>query len=500
MRFREIKELRQSGRLEEALTMALSEYEANPQGEWERKSLSWVYYDYCKRAADNADWAAFQENVSKLIEPEFVQADQFLSNSLVWCFLKISRGCLRDYSNPKDINIFLDQLFEYVQPLNLQIPGKEHSLVLDIFYRFRDQWHGFATFMEWWGWDNFEEEDYQLITLKNGKTMPISKVEGCYIAVSKHLLNEGDADTIKGFIPKIEKVADEHPEMTYPGYFEGKLRLKTGEHAEETLRAIIPFVKKKSTEFWAWQLMAEAVQDDEEKAFACLLRAANSRTKPGFLVNVFYMLARYLVAKRDFVGARKYLEKYMRVKQNSENKYVPRDVYMWTHQNWYSNATGHSIVDDIDYMKITNEILLGDLPEHIVLVTYVNIDKNIANFTYAKGKEGFFWFGRDLRPRIGSVLSLRWEEMDDNGRVKALSASEVKEIPETSFCKVVKGTIVSNARGTVHFLKVGRETYFVEPSILPRQGIDDGAEISALIAYSFNKKKNEWGWKCIRRI
>lgn len=500
MPYREIKDLRMSGQLEAALEMALSEYEENPEGEWERRNLSWVYYDFCKRAADQGDWDSFKEHISKLTDYDFVQEDQMLNNSLTWCLLKISRSVLRKYSNQKDINQVLDQLYVYAQALNLTRPGKEHSLILDIFYRFRDEWSEFPAFMEWWGWDNFEAEDYQLEKMSNGKTMPISKVEGCYIAVSKQLLAKNNADEIRAFIPRIEKISDEHPEMTYTGYYEGKLRLKTGELGEETLEAIIPFVKKKVTEFWAWQLLAEAVQDDEEKSLACLLRAANSRTKMSFLVNVFYQIARYLVSKDDYAGARKYLEKYVEVKQKSENQFIPRDVYMWTRQPWYTTAEGPSIVDNLDYMKITNEILAGDLPEHIVLVTFVNKEKNVANFIYARGKEGFFRYSRDLRPRIGSVLSLRWEKMEENGRVNALTAAEVKEIPETNFCKVVTGTIASNPRGTAHFLRVGRESYFIEPSILPKQGIEDGTEFTALIAYMFNKKRGEWGWKCVRRM
>ena len=48
MSAKEIKEFRQAGKLEEALTLAKAELEAEPQGKWPKRNISWVYYDYLK--------------------------------------------------------------------------------------------------------------------------------------------------------------------------------------------------------------------------------------------------------------------------------------------------------------------------------------------------------------------------------------------------------------------------------------------------------------------
>lgn len=45
----EIKELRQSGKLEEALIMAQTELEADPNNIWAKRNISWVFYDYLKK-------------------------------------------------------------------------------------------------------------------------------------------------------------------------------------------------------------------------------------------------------------------------------------------------------------------------------------------------------------------------------------------------------------------------------------------------------------------
>ena len=54
---KEIKELRQSGQLEEALTMAQTELVADPSNIWAKRNISWVYYDYLKanNSPENCD-------------------------------------------------------------------------------------------------------------------------------------------------------------------------------------------------------------------------------------------------------------------------------------------------------------------------------------------------------------------------------------------------------------------------------------------------------------
>jgi len=49
MSFKEIKELRQAGKLDEALQMANQALEAEPDNIWNKRAAAWVYYDYLKK-------------------------------------------------------------------------------------------------------------------------------------------------------------------------------------------------------------------------------------------------------------------------------------------------------------------------------------------------------------------------------------------------------------------------------------------------------------------
>jgi tetratricopeptide (TPR) repeat protein len=63
---KDIKELRQSGRLEEALAMAQNELNAQPDNIWGKRNISWVYYEYIKKYAHAFDYEGFIENLTKL--------------------------------------------------------------------------------------------------------------------------------------------------------------------------------------------------------------------------------------------------------------------------------------------------------------------------------------------------------------------------------------------------------------------------------------------------
>ena len=59
---KEIKELRQSGELEQALAMAQNELDAAPENIWGKRNISWVYYEYLKRYAQEINFDGLNKN------------------------------------------------------------------------------------------------------------------------------------------------------------------------------------------------------------------------------------------------------------------------------------------------------------------------------------------------------------------------------------------------------------------------------------------------------
>ena len=80
----DIKKLRLSGRLDEALTMAQQEYAAQSNGLWQRSALAWVYDAICKRAAEAGDLEAFRTAFVPLAELGLFGQDNILTDAMSW--------------------------------------------------------------------------------------------------------------------------------------------------------------------------------------------------------------------------------------------------------------------------------------------------------------------------------------------------------------------------------------------------------------------------------
>ena len=81
---KEIKELRQSGELEQALAMAQNELDAAPENIWGKRNISWVYYEYLKRYAQEINFEGFIENLQKIKELNLPEAEVMIFDTAAY--------------------------------------------------------------------------------------------------------------------------------------------------------------------------------------------------------------------------------------------------------------------------------------------------------------------------------------------------------------------------------------------------------------------------------
>lgn len=251
-----------------------------------------------------------------------------------------------------------------------------------------EMWPQMVDFFDWWNLDKLTKEDYTPFVNQKGQKM-ITVAERAFIANSKALLRLNDTNRIKSFLPKLDALINTHKEMVYPGYFYGKLLLALGSDTENELKVIIPFARKKSTEFWVWQLLSDVFSQDEDKQLACLLRAVHCRTQESFLGKVRTRLASLLI-KRSLLDHARYQIDAVAQCYTAQGWRIPHDIEDWMRQPWYSSATPDKC-NPIDYQRITDDILCAGSEEYIAVVTFVNEkkafdlnDRGIGTKNYSK--------------------------------------------------------------------------------------------------------------------
>lgn len=499
----DIKRLRQEGKLDDALKMAKEEFEASPTDDWAKRNLAWVYDNYCKKYAEEGNYHAFDESVCALIDLGVNESEPMLINSIGWRFRSIVGSLDNNVDETEQIRV-LDRMFQLVRQFKFEKPSETYSVLLKSFLKYKDIWPGFKEYCEWWDYENFRPEDYVCEIFASGKKESFSLVERAYIAYSKCLLkdNPRDMEKIKSFVEKLESLAETHPEMDYPGYFAGKLMLSINDDGNDIVTTIRPFVQKKKNDFWAWQLLAEAVEKDNRDLYlACLLRAIHCKTKDDFLVKIRLRLVDEFVRRQVYDHAALQLRLYCKTKLAVNNNWQPTgEIRNYLEQPWYRlHRSAQQGPLPIDYMSLTNNVLFGDVPEQVCVVSFVNTDKQIVNVVHGKEKEGFFKYDSSLCPQIGMKLSIRIQEISKDGFMKVFSARVCSEDTHTDleYFKEEEGTVIFNQQKNVYSFKTGEIVCFIPPQFVEKHAIEKGQKLIATILYAYNKKKEKWMWKLL---
>ncbi len=500
MSFKEIKELRQAGKLDEALQMANKALESEPYNIWNKRAAAWVYYEYLKKNAQPELYEAFKDNLIKIKDLQLPEDEKMVFDNCAWQIGSLVFALQNtehvDYGK-------INELFEIIRDFNFTKPSEAYSFIYKAFHKGYQNWSNYLTFADWWNFDNLRSEDYLKEEFKDKKMMSIA--EQAYIAYSKKLL-EGEAldpfgqqraidkEKIQSFLPKLDALIDKHPNYQYPPYFKAKLLLASGSD-ENVLSAFLPFAKQKRNDFWVWELMAEIFSEDKDIQFACYCKALSLKTPEDFLVKLRQTFAKVLIEKRMYNEARTEIQRIIETREKKKWS-IPKQIVLWTEQEWYKSAIAKKDNQDLysSHIKQAEEILFQDIPEEIIAVEFVNENKSMLNFVKDKRKFGFFNYSGNLtKPQIGDLLKVRFNGDGQDGFYKILSAKKADSNVASDAMKDFEGTIKVISPQNFGFI----EDIFVEPKIIEESKLTDGQQVKGRAILSFNKKKNEWGWKAI---
>ncbi|MFB9862466.1 tetratricopeptide repeat protein [Rufibacter immobilis] len=494
---KEIKELRNSGKLEEAYAMAKAELGASPEDIWAKRNMSWVLYSQLKN--DHLGLSLFLSKLEELAALELPATEDMLFDNLSIVIAK----AVRQITSLPEPNIHdLLTLFNKVKDFPLKKQTVWYSSLYGAFHKgFKDTEH-FLPFADWWGLDNFREEDYQKETLPNGKEI-MSLAEQAYTAYAKQLLPkhiipgvvEFDREKVEAFMPKLDFIVENYPTYTYPAFYKAKLLLALGDE-ENMLAALLPFAKKKRNDFWVWDVLSEAFKGDEEKVLACYCRALLCHSPEEMLVNLRQRLAALLIKRELYSEAKTEIEKLI-VSRNSNSWRIPVGVTNWQETEWYQQTTAQKSNTEFykKYEQVADSLLFHDIPEESIIVSFVNSDKKMLNFITVDGKAGFFKYDRFVkRVEIGDTLTVRFKNgvRKDSCQVYTLSKANDYSLKE-KYIKEFEGPVrIPDGKG-FGFV----DNIFLHPSMVTSKKLTSGMAVQGKAIKVYDSKKGQWGWKVL---
>ena len=494
---KEIKELRQAGKLEEAYSMAKTEMQSEPENIWSKRNMSWVIYSQLDAAANNLPF--FLDKLEELKQMALPVTEEMFFENLSIVIAKAVRSITGETTI--DANK-VHQLFDAIKDLPLKRNSKWFSVLYKAFHKGLKDSFTYNEFADWWDFENFKPEDFQKEKLPNGKEI-MSLVEQAYIAYVKHLLpnhpQQGDVifdkSKAEAFLPKLIKIVEDHPNYQYPAYFHAKLLLALGDK-ENMLSALLPFAKKKRNDFWVWEILAEAFPNEPEKVFACYCKALSCKSPEEMLVNLRQKMAVKLIAKKQYNEARTEIELLVKSRTSNEFK-IPNEVANWQEQDWYKTAVAKK--SNIEYYHLfapeADALLYSDSPEEKVIVDFVNADRKMLNFIASDTKFGYFKYDRFLKEvKVGDVLNVRLHSGTPGVIYQVYTAVKVEDNKfRNQFFKEVNGEVRIPEGRAFGFLGDA----FVHPSVIAKLKLVDGMPLKGNAIKTFNQEKKQWGWKFI---
>lgn len=497
---KEIKELRQSGKLEEALAMAQDELKAQPDNIWGKRNISWVYYEYLKKYVQESNFQGFIENLNNIKNLNLPEEEVMIFDTSAFqigsMLFKIQSVEPIEYSK-------VNQIFDMIREFHFTKPAESYSFLMNAFHKGHQNWSRFMEFADWWGFQNFVTADFQSEEFNNRQLPALAdKVYGAYC---KKLIDgepidafgaikEVNQEKIKAFLPFLDDTINKHPEFKFLPYYKAQMLLAIGDKNQAT-KSFLPFAKQKQSDFWVWELMAKLFEDDKELEYACYCKALSLNTPNDFLIKTRQNFVTLLIERKLFAEAKTEIKNIIGVREQKGWR-IPNDIVNWTESNWYIEAKDLPNNKTL-YEKHRNkaeELLYSDLPEHLVVVEFVNQHKNILTFVKDKTMKGFFNYdGLVNNPKIGDVLYVRVEPVGNEGFHRAFTIKAIHDISnlDVPSLKELSGTIKINQDKNFGFL----EDVFVPPNLIKENNILDDQQVKVKAILSYDKSKDKWGWK-----
>lgn len=420
----DITSLRKAGRLDEAYHLAKEAFDEDPYNIWNRRALAWCVYDYAKANATADKRLNFIRCLQNLIDLKMPDDEQFFHDGVGWLVRGMIATCCRAKVNDW---AFYDNVVLMLEKFCLTRPSEMYSALLQTVIRLKNEWPGFVGFCQWWGFDNLRAEDYKSSTNDDGIKL-MSLAERFYMGYAKAVLNTGDKNQIEGFIPRISAIANAHHEYVYLPYYHAKLLIKVGRNSE-AISAIKPFARRKSGEFWVWELLGDAMSDDNYR-LKLYSKTLLCRSKPEMMVNIRENMAVLLIKLGHRAEAKREIMIVSEVRQ--KNKWnLTQTIISITGQEWYLKTK--AIDDNTSFYRKNSEdaesLIFGVSKDQVEVVGVLKVTDKGFGFVTSDKHSVFVpsFFIEKLKLNNGDTVVCQAEKSFDKKKGKdGLKAIKIK--------------------------------------------------------------------------
>lgn len=499
MNHRIISELRKSGNLDMALTLAIAEWEKDPKNIWCRRNLAWVYFDIQKLFNNPEKFEVFIKYLDLIRILSLPPEDKIFYESICWQIVKMAFSLSKSGVSTVKANL----LYESIKGLYFPKPSLPYSMLFISMHKCLKYTPNYTSFADWWDFKHFRKQDYQKRLSQTTDRELLSIVEQSYMDYARRLLYKSpqqinfifDKERALRFLPRLIELTTEHPEFKYIPYQIARIYLALG-YYEQAIKISVNLLRKNRNNFWGWALLAESYKENMEFAYVLLCRTLSIPYQETAKKKYRLMLADYLINQKRYDEARTEIDIVIRYLQN-DGKAISKLLTKHIQSPWYVASRDLSTNASLYKSKIfkADDFLDGNPEKSPIMVEFVNTRRKILYFITEGGITGFFKYERHItKVSVGDKLLVRFRGKAKKGINLALSVEKTdSEQMFSQFLKPINGTLELSTLtgagwiGDVH----------VSKSIVLGSHLSPGLQVEGTAIMSYNRRKNAFGWKAI---
>jgi len=435
--------------------------------------------------------------IDKLLTEFPDQVNKENSEKLIWSIYRYLKAAneLKKYDA-----VFINRLFKIYGTLIIDKPSRVHSIVYyQVTQLFKNDVKGLDLNLISNCWnppDDLTEEDFKESSHDGKRVMPYAE-KFIYTHI-KILLQLNDKDKIKSYLKQIDVIIQKFPKYSWLPYQKCKMLLAASSDTKEILNAIIPFVRKKSSEFWTWSSLGDALQHEPDKALSCYCKALTNKGLDVFLVKVRLNLAKILVSKKMYKEAKFEINKILEQK-NKEKQKIPTEINSWIKEKWYEETTltGSNNVFYSQNTKPAEDIVYGEsVKNYIGVITNLDKVSGKSYFSVSRNISGGFKPKKQVPFKTGDILEFKLNEKKENDQAvyEVLSYEKTSKLPSKEIYREFEGNLRISKGGEIGFI----DSVFISKSMIESNSLKNNNLVKGIAIYLLNKKRNEFGWKAIK--
>ena len=462
----QITALRKDDKLDEAEKLASSEFEENADNKFFQSAYGWVIYFRLKNIIED------------------LQAN------------KINRG--------KSISLLNNYINLYAKLDLIDRPDLLHSMILMQVLKIDNDWDRFLGFAKWWGVDNFREEDFKSIEVKNGKKLT-SLYLRFYYRLGRTLISQYSNvnHEVKEWAEnQLESILSQNNNDQWLRLYSCKLMLLKGD-SEGALKLVKQILMKKSQEFWAWSLLGDIIcVTDSKQAILCFQHAVNLSKIPTAVVNVREKLAKLLTLESRYPEATVQIMKALELRKKLGSNKISNDLSHMMNTNWYKEHLNANLPKEIDVSNQVTEIIYVE--DDLVLKTGVidnqNKAKNLAHVSFGLD-DGvvmkYHQFSKIKNVGIGCVINVFFEE----GSRLPIRWKDTREYLIDGLLNEFTGILEQVSEKDFGFIRIAsKESVFVPPQLMHQMIDKVKTNVTVRAILTIDKSKGKEGWKALCNI